>query len=112
MQRCVDNLLSMSSGAAVTEWSWLSSGRELFPAMLAAIEAARESVCLETYIYGADYLGERFLEALVRAQERGARVRVLVDALGVRLISVVRMSLPMMLHLMRMLMSFVTRRTS
>jgi len=82
MRRRVDNLLSMSSEAADTDWSWLSSGRELFPAMLAAIEAARESVCLETYIYGADYLGERFLEALVSAQERGARVRVLVDALG------------------------------
>jgi cardiolipin synthase len=54
----------------------------MFPAMLAAIEAARESVWLETYIYAADYLGERFREALVRAQERGARVRVLVDALG------------------------------
>ena len=27
--------------------------------MLAAIEAARESVCLETYIYAADYLGEQ-----------------------------------------------------
>jgi len=72
----------MSGGTAVTEWSWLSSGREMFPAMLAAIEAARESVCLETYYYAADELGERFREALVRARQRGARVRVLVDALG------------------------------
>ena len=53
----------MSAEPAVAEWSWLSSGREMFPAMLAAIEAARESVCLETYIYAADYLGERFLAA-------------------------------------------------
>ena len=72
----------MSGLTAVTEWSWLSSGREMFPAMLAAIEAARESVCLETYYYAADELGERFREALVRARQRGARVRVLVDALG------------------------------
>ena len=50
--------------------------------MLAAIEAAQESVCLETYIYAADSLGERFREALIRARQRGARVRVLVDALG------------------------------
>ncbi len=50
--------------------------------MLSAIEAAQESVCLETYIYAADSLGERFRDALVRARQRGARVRVLIDALG------------------------------
>ncbi len=72
----------MSVEPAATAWSWLTSGREMFPAMLAAIEAARDSVCLETYIYAADYVGERFRDALVQAQQRGARVRVLVDALG------------------------------
>ena len=50
--------------------------------MLAAIEAAQESVCLESYIYAADALGERFRESLVRAEQRGVRVRVLIDALG------------------------------
>ena len=50
--------------------------------MLGAIEAARESVCLETYIYAPDSLGERFREALVRARQRGVRVWVLIDALG------------------------------
>ena len=50
--------------------------------MLAAIETARKSVCLETYIYAADALGERFREVLVDARKRGTRVRVLVDALG------------------------------
>ena len=50
--------------------------------MLVAIEAARESVSLETYIYSVGPLGERFREALIKAQERGARVRVLIDALG------------------------------
>jgi cardiolipin synthase A/B len=54
----------------------------MFPAMLAAIEAARESVCLETYIYSGDAIGERFRTALVGARQRGVRVRVLVDALG------------------------------
>jgi cardiolipin synthase len=64
------------------DWTWLCSGREIFPAMLAAIDAAQESVRLETYIYAADSLGERFRAALVRARQRGARVRVLIDALG------------------------------
>ena len=67
---------------AVPERRWLCGGRESFPAMLAAIDSARESVCLETYIFAADELGRRFLLALVQACQRGARVRVLVDAFG------------------------------
>jgi cardiolipin synthase A/B len=62
--------------------TWFRSGQEVFPAMLAAIEAARESVCLETYIYAGDSVGERFRDALVRARQRNVRVRVLIDALG------------------------------
>jgi cardiolipin synthase len=50
--------------------------------MLAAIDAAQSSVCLETYIFTGGPLGGRFREALVRAGRRGARVLVLVDALG------------------------------
>ena len=50
--------------------------------MLAAIDQAQESICLETYIYAPDALGQRFREALCRAQQRGVRVRVLLDALG------------------------------
>lgn len=50
--------------------------------MLAAIAAAQESICLETYTYAPDTLGEKFREALIRSRERGARVQVLYDALG------------------------------
>jgi cardiolipin synthase len=67
---------------AAAEWTWLRAGREIFPALLAAINGARESVCLETYIFGAGYPGEAVREALVRARQRGARVRVLIDAFG------------------------------
>ncbi|HKI69401.1 MAG TPA: phospholipase D-like domain-containing protein, partial [Verrucomicrobiae bacterium] len=65
-----------------TEWTWLRNGQEAFPAMLAAIDAARNSVCLETYIFTASPVGERCRDALVRAKMRGARVRVLFDAVG------------------------------
>jgi cardiolipin synthase len=61
---------------------WLCTGREIFPAMLAAIEAAQESVRLETYIFNGDELGRKFLAALTRAARRGVRVSVLVDAIG------------------------------
>ena len=53
--------------------------------MLAAIESAKESIRLETYIYSADALGQRFRDALVKAQQRGTKVRVLFDALGSRI---------------------------
>jgi len=62
--------------------NWLCTGHEVLGAMLAAIDAAQRSVCLETYIYSPDSLGEKFREALIRARDRGARVQVLCDALG------------------------------
>src|ERR1051325_3925950 len=70
--------------ASVTSAShnWLCCGREMFPAMLEAIDAARERVNLEIYPYENGPLGLTFLDSLVRAQQRGVRVCVLVDALG------------------------------
>jgi cardiolipin synthase len=62
--------------------NWLCTGHEVFPAMLAAIDGAQGSICLETYIYAADSLGERFRGALIRARQRSVRVQVLYDALG------------------------------
>ena len=50
--------------------------------MLAAIDAARTSVCLESYIFSDSTLGRRFLDVLLRARQRGVRARVLVDAFG------------------------------
>jgi len=50
--------------------------------MLDAIDSAQTSVCLETYIYSAGSVGDKFLEAFIRARQRGVRVRVLHDALG------------------------------
>ena len=55
--------------------------------MLAAIDAASQSVCLEIYIFEECPLGRDFREALVRACGRGVRVRVLVDAVGSILLS-------------------------
>jgi cardiolipin synthase len=54
----------------------------MFPAMLAAIDAASQSVCLEIYTFEECPLGRLFREALMRACGRGVRVRVLVDAVG------------------------------
>jgi cardiolipin synthase A/B len=62
--------------------NWLCTGDEVFPAMLAAIDAAKKSVCLEVYVYQDSPVGIRFREALVRACVREVKVRVLVDAVG------------------------------
>jgi cardiolipin synthase len=61
---------------------WLNKGDEAFAAMLSAINAAKKAVRFEMYIYTAGPLGEKFRDALVEARRRGARVQVLVDALG------------------------------
>ena len=77
-----DTLVSVLAEGPTATYNWLCAGQEIFPAMLAAIDAAQQSVCLETYHYSAGPLGRRFREALLRARQRGARVRVLIDALG------------------------------
>ncbi|MFT3830179.1 MAG: phospholipase D-like domain-containing protein [Opitutaceae bacterium] len=52
--------------------------------MLAAIDVARKSVQLETYIYAIGNPGDRFRAALVSAVQRGVLVQVLVDGFGAR----------------------------
>jgi cardiolipin synthase len=62
----------------------LLNGDEAFPAMLAAIESAKKSVTLGTYIFDNDASGRKFVVALKRARKRGVAVRVLIDAAGTR----------------------------
>jgi cardiolipin synthase len=62
----------------------LINGDEAFPEMLAAIESAKTSVSLASYIFDNDRAGKQFAGALGRAVERGVAVRVLVDAAGTR----------------------------
>lgn len=62
----------------------LIDGDETFPAMLQAIDGARRSLSLCTYIFYDDPVGRRFVESLRRAVERGVEVRVLIDDVGAR----------------------------
>jgi len=70
------------SNNASSDFRWLRISEDALASMLAAIESAEESVRLEMYIYTASPVGEQFRDALVRAQQRGVRVRLLIDALG------------------------------
>jgi cardiolipin synthase A/B len=54
-------------------------GRDLYDAMLAAIEEARESIYLETYIWKGDEVGQEFKEALERKAADGVEVYVIFD---------------------------------
>ncbi|MCO5101882.1 MAG: cardiolipin synthase ClsB [Burkholderiaceae bacterium] len=60
----------------------LESGGQYFPALERAIDEARSSVYLETYIFEDDASGRRMGAALARAARRGVRVHVVVDGFG------------------------------
>ncbi len=60
----------------------LRDGDQTFPAQLSAIAAAQRSVCLEIYIFEADHIGQRFIEALCERAATGVAVRLLYDAMG------------------------------
>lgn len=59
-----------------------SYGRELYDAMLAAIEYAKESIFLETYLFKGDAVGEEFKEKLARKAAEGVAVYVSFDGFG------------------------------
>ena len=60
----------------------LTDGGQAFPAMLEAINSARDNIRMETYILRADHSGEMFGEALRTAAKRGVDVRLMYDAVG------------------------------
>ncbi len=60
----------------------LEGGGQLFPAMVAAIERARELVHVETYIFEFAGSALQVAEAMERAARRGITVRLVVDGVG------------------------------
>lgn len=62
----------------------LPGGDWAYPAMREAIEQARHSIAMSSYIFNDDLAGRPMAEALGRARERGVEVCVLIDDLGAR----------------------------
>lgn len=62
----------------------LYNGDQAYPAMIAAIDGARRTIALSSYIFADDAAGRPFVNALAAATKRGVEVRVLVDGFGVR----------------------------
>jgi cardiolipin synthase len=59
-----------------------ANGDTAFPAMLAAIEAAKHRVSFETYIYDNGVIAERFTAGLEAAAKRGVVCQMVIDAVG------------------------------
>lgn len=57
-------------------------GADLYTAMLEAIDNARESIYLETYIWKGDAVGEELKAHLLQKAEQGVEVYVIFDAFG------------------------------
>jgi cardiolipin synthase A/B len=60
----------------------LHTGDQAYPVMLQAIEEAKQSITLSTYIFSNDRAGGLFVAALGKAVARGVEVRVLIDSIG------------------------------
>ncbi len=60
----------------------LQNGKEIFPAMLAAIRAAQKTITFETYIYWSGEIGEKMSQALAERARAGVKVSVMLDWMG------------------------------
>lgn len=60
----------------------LQDGPATYQAMLAAIQAARDHIHLETYILEEDEVGERFAQVLIEKQRQGVQVHLIRDSVG------------------------------
>jgi cardiolipin synthase len=62
--------------------SILNNGDAFYPAMLKAIAEAEASITIEAYIYWDGEVGRQFADALAAKAKAGARVKILLDAVG------------------------------
>jgi cardiolipin synthase len=60
----------------------LTNGAAFYEAQLEAIRGAKRSVNLEAYIFRADAIGRRFVDALTDRARAGVRVNLVLDAIG------------------------------
>ena len=60
----------------------LVNGDQIFPAMLASIRGAKETIDFETYIYWSGTIGKEFADALTERARAGVQVHVLLDWVG------------------------------
>ncbi|MGO8946682.1 MAG: phospholipase D-like domain-containing protein [Ktedonobacterales bacterium] len=59
-----------------------SYGRDLYDAMLGAIDAAQDRIYIESFIWKGDAIGQEFKKHLIRKASEGIPVYVLMDSFG------------------------------
>ncbi len=64
------------------EVTLLENGDGFYPAMLEAIQGAKDTVNFEVYIFVPDEIGRQFLEAFKERARAGVEVRLLLDGFG------------------------------
>lgn len=74
-----DSILTFNNQVEV-----FTDGHAKFEQLIDDINHARHTIAVEYYTFYADHLGHRVLDALVKAAQRGVKVRVLYDASGSR----------------------------
>ena len=61
----------------------LRDGAEAFPEILSCIRAAEQSIEVNMFIWRDDQIGRRVAEELLKAADRGVRIRIVKDRYGV-----------------------------
>lgn len=88
-QQLLRRRLEVVIGTPFTEGNALTvlrNGDQIFPAMLEAIRGAQSTVDLMTFVYWKGDIAKEFAYAMAERAKAGVRVRLLIDALGGRLI--------------------------
>ena len=81
-RRILYALLPLGGASAGNRLQVYANGDDAFEAMWAAIESAKESIRMETYILEPDTIGIRTMQLLADAARRGVAVTLIYDSVG------------------------------
>lgn len=85
LRRRLEGLLGIPATEG-NELTLLRNGDRIFAPMLAAVRSAERTIDFLTFVYWKGEIAEEFAHALAERARAGLRVRVLLDAVGARLI--------------------------
>lgn len=85
LRRRLEALLGIPASEG-NELTLLKNGDQIFPSMLEAIRGAERTIDFLTFVYWKGDIAHEFAHALAERSRAGVQVRVLIDAIGGRLI--------------------------
>ena len=85
LRRRLEGLLGIPASEG-NELTVLRNGDQIFPSMLEAIRSAERTIDFLTFVYWRGDIAHEFAHALAERASAGVTVRVLIDAIGGRLI--------------------------